>query len=573
MVNKASIQTYMNQLPPQERAKFAKLSESEQISIMNKSVGSAKFVGNSVFDANSSAVSDKTFVANKPIEMLSMKSFNSNQEYDFENFIRESKKEENLSPKQKQLRKAVVDHMVETYNSAKSSFEKRLKKDGWAGDVADGISAIWNNDIVEITGNRAEYVQRDLDAYKRQIEKLKKSMENGTFKETFKEIFGVPYKEDNVKAFQNVKEAFKEKAIVMAESKYVDDLLSGPLKKYNANNGEYKDNVEILETPYGPQEKTSKKEYDFMVLKDSVTKVVGGEEAIATIAKQSNLNLSELTDEQKYKFYGEIAKKVSEASTERKNNVFAKNSIEDYMNAYEIAYTQAFGDKNDIQDRVEKYNSSQAIGSSVLKTGTKAVMTIGGTTVVTLSGGTATPLVVAGITAATSFAVEASDKAANDIENDFTDNVGNLAKNAVIDGVFAYTGGSVAAGLGKLAPSVSKNKTIKSAWDMTSKALGTAVESGAKDILKGDFSNITPEKMFARTLISSVMGKVKIETAGVVATTAFSVSKKMLTQATYSNVKLKIEEQAKTDKNAQKVLRWIDETPDEFKKVVTDLVI
>ena len=125
MVNKASIQTYMNQLPPQERAKFAKLSESEQISIMNKSVGSAKFVGNSVFDANISAVSDKTSVANKPVEVLSMKSFNSNQEYDFENFIRESKKEENLSPKQKQLRKAVVDHMVETYNSAKLSFEKR----------------------------------------------------------------------------------------------------------------------------------------------------------------------------------------------------------------------------------------------------------------------------------------------------------------------------------------------------------------------------------------------------------------------------------------------------------------
>ena len=72
---------------------------------------------------------------------------------------------------------------------AEISFQNQLAKDGWAGDLADGISILWGSD------NRASKVSKDLDKYKKDIEELRKAAEQGDkkFNEKFKKMFGVEF--------------------------------------------------------------------------------------------------------------------------------------------------------------------------------------------------------------------------------------------------------------------------------------------------------------------------------------------------------------------------------------------
>ena len=70
--------------------------------------------------------------------------------------------------------------------SAQKNFNHQLSQDGWAGDIADGISVLWGSD------NRASKVRIDLNEYNKNIQDLQKAAKKGDtqFNIKFKQIYG-----------------------------------------------------------------------------------------------------------------------------------------------------------------------------------------------------------------------------------------------------------------------------------------------------------------------------------------------------------------------------------------------
>lgn len=82
----------------------------------------------------------------------------------------------------------------EQIQNAQAAFDKQMAEDGWAGDVADGISVLWGSE------NRASKVREDLKAYNEGLSNLKNAAAKGgdEFKAAFKEMFGTEYDENAV---------------------------------------------------------------------------------------------------------------------------------------------------------------------------------------------------------------------------------------------------------------------------------------------------------------------------------------------------------------------------------------
>lgn len=94
-------------------------------------------------------------------------------------------------------------------NNAEISFEKQLAEDGWAGDFADGISALWGSD------NRASKVGKDIEKYKKGIADLQKAATRGDkdFNAKFKSMFGVDFNRQAIADYvQNPTEGNYQKA-------------------------------------------------------------------------------------------------------------------------------------------------------------------------------------------------------------------------------------------------------------------------------------------------------------------------------------------------------------------------
>ena len=72
-----------------------------------------------------------------------------------------------------------------------------MASDGWAGKTADAISILWGSE------NRETKVRADIETYTQQLQQLKEAKAQGEeqFKQKFKEIFGVDYNSDNIKAY------------------------------------------------------------------------------------------------------------------------------------------------------------------------------------------------------------------------------------------------------------------------------------------------------------------------------------------------------------------------------------
>lgn len=94
-------------------------------------------------------------------------------------------------------------------NNAEISFEKQLAEDGWAGDFADGISALWGSD------NRASKVGKDIEKYKKGIADLQKAATRGDkdFNAKFKSMFGIDFNRQAIADYvQNPTEENYQKA-------------------------------------------------------------------------------------------------------------------------------------------------------------------------------------------------------------------------------------------------------------------------------------------------------------------------------------------------------------------------
>ena len=89
-----------------------------------------------------------------------------------------------------------VASIKSTYANATKAFGKQLANDGWAGDLADGFSKLWNNDLFGGgTGNTASQVREELKAEKHRIQLLENAAkkDDATFKAQFKKIYGINY--------------------------------------------------------------------------------------------------------------------------------------------------------------------------------------------------------------------------------------------------------------------------------------------------------------------------------------------------------------------------------------------
>ena len=90
--------------------------------------------------------------------------------------------------------KVTVNMMSNQLDQAQAAFDKQMNADGWAEDVADGISVLWGSN------NRASKVREDLKTYRNNINQLKTAAKQGDaqFKTKFKQIYGVNYNQNAI---------------------------------------------------------------------------------------------------------------------------------------------------------------------------------------------------------------------------------------------------------------------------------------------------------------------------------------------------------------------------------------
>lgn len=588
MVDKAKIQAYIATLPPKERAKFQKLPEKQQISIMNKALGtmSVKSKGkssgltvprfsqqamNSVFGNGYTCPSDNTRVNYSHVEFA-------RKEVEVKQEIKKAGKEPvkklNLKPvsaQSQKLRAGIVNRMSRSYNAALGSFNTQMQKDGWAGDVADGISKLWNNNLWNATGNTADMVRDDLKKYKGQIAELRASVSLPDFPAKFKQVYGINYNEQNIKAFYATEHKVQKVATAVTTAKAVQSAFELPLKQYNENYGLYKDHVEVLHGPTGTIEKKVPKETLLKNMRYKVEEMVGGQKGINQIAKQSNIDFSKLSDADKYKFYGKIAQQLVESSKNAESKALNGKNFEYYEKQYDASYSRAFGNKNNIQKRIAKYNTSQEIGTAAVKSGAQAVVVVGSTVAIVASGGTASPLVIAGITGASSAAIDISDKATNGIKGDVKKSLPETLKSATIDAGFAYVSGNVAKGITKLVKPTSTVGTA--AVKAAANGIGSATEGSVKDVVTGGVNNLSIKTFAVRALIASTLGNIKMVTDNDALIKTINVGKSATMSATVKSVKIDIKEQAKAEgaTEAQKVVQFMESNPEEFEKIVMEV--
>jgi len=106
-----------------------------------------------------------------------------------------------------------INLMRTQLTSAQKSFQNQLAQDGWAADVADGVSVLWGSE------NRASKVRVDLNTYSQNIQQLQKAAKNGdaAFNAKFKQLYGKDFDQkamaDYIKnpTAANYKRAFGEK--------------------------------------------------------------------------------------------------------------------------------------------------------------------------------------------------------------------------------------------------------------------------------------------------------------------------------------------------------------------------
>ena len=90
--------------------------------------------------------------------------------------------------------KVTVNMMSNQLDQAQAAFDKQMNADGWAEDVADGISVLWGSN------NRASKIREDLKTYRNNINQLKNAAKQGDaqFKTKFKQIYGVNYNQNAI---------------------------------------------------------------------------------------------------------------------------------------------------------------------------------------------------------------------------------------------------------------------------------------------------------------------------------------------------------------------------------------
>ena len=393
-----------------------------------------------------------------------------------------------------------INIIVNRYNKALKDFNAQMKRDGWAGDVADGLSRIWGSK------NTATKVRKDLKIAKKQIGELKAARDKGkaAFEAKFKEIFGVTYNAQNIMAYEKQEKIYLE----AAKQQTIENNFRNNFKLL-LNNDVLK---EEGENRYNPG--TDEYEYKTTATKQQVynrefkklAKNIGdnGE----TILNEMITATGAKTLNDKYKILKDVAKYIADNLTKNTLKACGGRKFTEVEKAYNNSYKAAYGLHNDILKRVVDYNISQEKGAGTVKGAIIAIATIaagmatggsGAVVAALVSGATAT-----GVTAAAEISDRASSKKAKDAFNQsglkgllkaINEDVdrGQLTKTSLVNGAMAiaFMGQNYAvSGLVKVGASALGMSEIATAYTTVAATTlsGIALPVGTEYVLTGKIS-------------------------------------------------------------------------------------
>lgn len=309
------------------------------------------------------------------------------------------------------------------HDKAKESFENQLAENGWSAKLADKMSVLWGSK------NRESIVRKDLIRYDKQIKALDDAAKKGNFKAKFKETFGVDYNKEAVDNFEKVS---KQYTLVNISR----EIASKTEEKFKPYISYFEKNSEYL-TPKGSDSKSQMKfaEADTKLkeFESYLSDMLGGKEKFNAFLKKEHYN--ELSAEDRSKVASQIAEQIIDgANSSLKDLRNGKNDIQ-LQKEYDDTFKKAFGSKNDIVKRVDKYVRSQQIGGVVLRYS----MLSGVIGAAIGTSGTAYPaLMGAGITFFGSTGLDMSEYLTNNVnknEDSLKDNVKSIIKDAAISSV------------------------------------------------------------------------------------------------------------------------------------------
>ena len=299
--------------------------------------------------------------------------------------------------------------LVKRYNTALKNFNAQLKQDGWAGDVADGFSKIWNSDVGDSlgisTGNTADRVRKDLNACKKDLDALKQARQQGdaAYRAKFQEIFKVAYNPANIVAYQKAEERY----IGATKAKAQEDSFKSQFSLLLNAKGLREEGTNMISptTGGGTYIVTATKDQVFQREKKKLLDLMGegGKALLESKYKEAGAK----TNDDKFKVLQTLTKAVATKLGNDTKLACGGASYDSVQRQFDNCYKAAYGLENDIMKRVNDYNISQQKGAGVVKGAT--VMAI--VTACALTGQVEGIVAVAGVAAGTTAVVEVTDAA------------------------------------------------------------------------------------------------------------------------------------------------------------------
>ena len=362
----------------------------------------------------------------------------------------------------KEYRK-ITNTLNQMADSAQTSLNNQIASDGWAGKTAETISILWNSK------NRAKIVQEDINEYREQVTELDNSIKQDQFKDKFKEIFDIDYNHSNIVKYGRKSKQLENALITDCISKYTDEKLSKNLKIYNKLSGNLEDMSEYRAIPYGTTgcapyyTHVTKKEEIFDNMEKSLVELLGDKKVLDKVLSSKGLDSEKASKEDKYRVYGHLSKFILESTKSSAQKTLKGQTLSQIKEDYDKAYETAFGTKNDIIARVDKYNASQKAGTACVKFVTGVVLN---------ALGPSSVLASLAYSAATSVAVDIADAATNKIEGDF--NLKATAINAGLNGISGAINQSI---VNKYAGGVASKILESTTGKTTSKIVGSTLNN------------------------------------------------------------------------------------------------
>lgn len=375
-------------------------------------------------------------------------------------------------------------------SQAEAKYKHQIDATGWCGRLADKISGLWGSK------NRAGVVLEDLQQNRADIENLEISASRGNFRSEFFKTFGVNYNKTAIDEFQ--KEAQHYTLIKSAEQ--MADTATKELRKHMSFFEEHADSI----NPESPEFDKTKKHPDMKgALKQyttSLEKFVGGKDNLSKLASAKRKDFDTLSMEEQLEVYNEISDSLIYTYTENVKQLKDGKTDKEIQKSYDEAYKKAFGTKNNIQKRVDKYVRAQQIKTVALQD-----MALSGFigAAIAISGTSAPALLGAGITAVGTCGFDLSELATNNTDNatDLSkENVKDIVRCSLISGAEYFVGSK----LYDIIPEAPAGKSLKNAVHNVARTLGIelSVAFAAEYARTGqwDKNQINPQTLIALTL-------------------------------------------------------------------------